>query len=111
MADTKSPSNPPRKRHWLRTIGIIFGILIVLLVAAYFIVTSSAFIKSVLVPRIGKAMNADISVSDATVHPFSEIVLQNLKVQTTGTEPLLTAKEVHAKYHLFSILGGNIVVD
>jgi uncharacterized protein involved in outer membrane biogenesis len=32
-------------------------------------------------------------------------------VQTTGTEPLVTAPEVRARYHLWDIIGGNINVD
>jgi DNA-binding response OmpR family regulator len=33
------------------------------------------------------AMNATITVSDASLHPFSEVVLKELKVQTTGAHP------------------------
>ena len=34
-----------------------------------------------------------------------------MKVQTTGTEPLLQAEEVRLRYSLFSILGGTMKVD
>lgn len=111
MADAKSSAAPQHKRRWLRVLGIVLGVLIVLLVLAYFTVTSSAFVKGVILPRVGKAMNADITAGEAGVSPFSQIILKNLKVQTTGTEPLLTANEVRLKYHLFDILGGNIAVD
>ncbi|HEU5397142.1 MAG TPA: AsmA family protein, partial [Verrucomicrobiae bacterium] len=110
MNDAKS-SSAPRGRRWLRIFGIIVAVLIVLLVAAWFTVTSSAFVKGVILPRVAKAMNAQISVSDVSVSPFSQIDLKNLKVQTTGTEPLLEAKEVRAQYHLFAILGGNLAID
>ncbi|HEU6448558.1 MAG TPA: AsmA family protein [Verrucomicrobiae bacterium] len=111
MADMKSlPAQRP-KRRWLRISGIVLGVLILLLVAAYFTVTSSAFVKGVILPRAGKVMNATVTASDASVNPFSQIVLRNLKVQTTGEEPLLTAGEVRLKYHLFAILRGNVAVD
>ena len=77
----------------------------------YFVATSSGFFKSFILPRVSKAVGAEITVSDATISPFSEVVLHNLKVQSTGAEPLLTATEVHARYHLREILGGNIHVD
>ena len=56
-------------------------------------------------------MNADITVADASIHPFKEVVLHNLVVKTTGDEPLVTAPEVHAKYSLMDMIGGKIHVD
>jgi len=85
--------------------------VIVLLVVMYFVATSSGFFKGVILPRVGKAMNAQVTVSDASISPFSKVVLHNLKVQTTGPEPLVTAPEVRLRYSLLAILGGNIRVD
>jgi hypothetical protein len=82
-----------------------------LLVAAYFIATSSAFFKSAILPRVGQALNAQVTVSDASIHPFHEVVLRDLKVQTTGSEPLLSVPEVRARYSLRDIIGGNINVE
>ena len=78
---------------------------------AYFVATSSAFFKGVILPRASKALNATITVSDASVSPFRQVVLHNLKVQTAGSEPLVTAPEVRLRYSLMDILGGNIHVD
>jgi uncharacterized protein involved in outer membrane biogenesis len=89
----------------------VFGILIVLLVVVYFVATSGAFFKGVILPRVGKAMNAQVTVSDASISPFSQVVLRNLKVQTTGSEPLVTATEVRLRYSLMNIIRGNIHVD
>jgi hypothetical protein len=82
-----------------------------LLVVAYFVVTSSAFFKGVILPRAGKAVGSQITVADASISPFSQVHLPQLKVQTTGTEPLLQAEEVRLRYSPFSILGGTIKVD
>src|SRR5438477_584286 len=109
MAETTTPAPAPRhRRRWLRVVLGVFGVLLVLIVAGYFVATSSGFLKSVILPRAGKSMNAEITVSDASIHPFSEVVLKNLKVQTTGTEPLVTAAEVHARYSLMDIIRGKI---
>src|SRR2546423_14513764 len=103
---------PPRKkRRWLRVISFIFLFLILLLVAAYFVATSSAFFKGVILPRAGKSLNADITVSEASISPFKEVTLHNLQVRTTGEEPLVTAPEVRLRYSLMDIIGGNIHVD
>ena len=87
------------------------GTLIVLLVILYFVATSSGFFKGVILPKVSKALNAQVSVSSASISPFSQVVLHDLKVQTTGTEPLLSANEVRARYSLWAILHGNIHVD
>ncbi len=112
MNDTTVGSPAPRKRRgWLRAIAWIFGVLIVLLVAVYLVATSGAFFKGVILPRVSKAINAEVSVSDASISPFKQVVLHNLKVQTTGAEPLVTAAEVRLRYSLLDIIKGNIHVD
>ncbi len=111
MADTMITPAPRKRRGWLRALTWILSCLIVLLIVAYFVATSSAFFKGVILPRVGKSLNADITVSDASIHPFSHVILRDLKIQAKGEQPVLAAPEVRARYHLFSIIGGNIRVD
>ena len=112
MADTKvTPPAPKKRRGWLRALAWIFIILIVLVVAVYFVGTSSAFLKGVILPRVSKSLAADVTIGDASMHPFKEVVLHNLKVQPRGAEPLVTAPEVRARYSLMDIIRGNIHVD
>src|SRR5215471_10540357 len=112
MADTNVNSPTPKKRRsWLRLLLGIIAVFVVLLVVVYFIATSSAFLKGVILPRASKAMNANITVSDASISPFSQVVLHDLKVQTTGAEPLVSASEVRLRYSLMDIIRGNLHVD
>src|SRR5437660_12840733 len=112
MANTTvSPSTPRKPRRWLRVVVLILGIFILLLVVVYFVGTSSAFFKGVILPRVSKAMNANVTVADASISPFSSVILHDLKVQTTGPEPLVTATEVRAVYHLGDILRGKIHIE
>ena len=111
---TDTTSNTPglkKRRSWLRALAWLVGIIIVLLVVVYFVATSSGFFKGFILPKVSKAMNAQVTVSSASISPFSQVVLHDLKVQTTGTEPLVTASEVRARYHLMDIIRGNIRVD
>jgi len=111
-AETPPTPQPHRNRHrFLKAIVWIFCIFIVLIVAVYFVGTSSAFLKGVILPRVSKSLNAEITVADASIHPFKEVVLHNLVVKTTGDEPLVTAQEVHARYSLMDIIGGKIHID
>src|SRR5262249_39734399 len=77
-------------------------------VVVYFVGTSSAFLKGFILPKVSKSLNAEVTVSDATMSPFSQVVLKDLKVQTTGTEALVTAPEVRLRYSLMDIIGGPI---
>src|SRR4051794_31104714 len=84
--DTKTTSRKPRR--WLRWIGIIFGCVMVGLLIMYFVGTSEWALKSVILPKVSKSMNAQVTVDGANLSPFSAVTLRGLKVQTTGTEPL-----------------------
>src|SRR5882724_4215781 len=112
MTDTKATMAAPRQRRsWLRTLVWVFVAFAVLLLVAYFVGTSSAFFKGVVLPKISSALNAGVTVSDASISPLHEVILHNLKVQTTGSEPLVSAPEVRLHYSLLQIMGGNIQVD
>jgi hypothetical protein len=114
MADaiTTVPKPGPRKRgSWLRIILGVLVVLVVLLVTVYFVVTSSAFLQKQILPRVSRAINARVTVSSADIHPFSEIILHDLKIQATNQAPVLVAHEARVRYSLLDILGGNIHVD
>ena len=107
--ETQTGSRPPRR--WLRRLGFVCAALAVLLVIAWFVGTSAWALKSVILPRVSSAMNAKVTVDDASISPFSAVTLQGLKVETTGAEPLVSAKEVRLRYSLMDIIKGNINVS
>ena len=109
--ETTTTRSPAPKRSWLKKLLFIFGALAVLLVIVWFVVTSDAFFKGTILPRVGKAMNATLTADAASISPFSQVSIKGLKLQTTGTEPLLTATEIRARYSLTAMLGGTIKVD
>src|ERR1035437_7319993 len=100
-----------KQRSWLqRALPIaawVAGVLVILTLVAYPVVTSSGFIKGVILPRVSAVIHADVTVTGISVHPFSKITVRGLKVQAKGQEPVITAPEVSASYSLWSILGGN----
>jgi uncharacterized protein involved in outer membrane biogenesis len=108
--ETSAPQ-PARRRSWRRKLLFTTGALLGFLVVVYFVVTSSAFFKGVILPRVGRAMGGEVTVADASLSPFSQVTLRQLKVKTTGAEPLLQAEEVRLRYGLFAILGGTLKVD
>ena len=103
-------TNSRRPRRWLRWLGYSVGGLLLILVLAYFVGTSGWALKSVILPKVSSAMNAKVTVEDASLSPFSAVTLRGLKVETTGTEPLVSAKEVRLRYSLMDIIKGNVNV-
>ncbi|HEY0454779.1 MAG TPA: AsmA family protein, partial [Verrucomicrobiae bacterium] len=107
-----TPGRAPRKRRGiLKTLFWIFLPLLVVLLVAYFVGTSTAFIKGFLLPRVSKSMDTEITVSDVAIHPFSSVMFKDLKVQPHGAQTLLTAREMRAHYSLWDIIRGKIKVD
>ncbi len=111
MSESNSTDGSGPRSGLIRKLGIVGVVLLVLVGVLYFVVTSGAFFKSFILPRVGKAANAEITVADASISPFSQVVLDKVKVQTAGQEPLLTADQVRVRYNLMSILRGNYVVE
>jgi len=106
----------PRKRGaWLRVIMWLLAIIVVLLVMVYFVATSSSFLQHQILPRVSDSLNANVTVSSAEIHPFSHVVLRDLKVQprnhVTNQPPLLTVPSLNLNYSLMDIIGGKIHVD
>lgn len=101
---------PSRLRIAIRIAAWVAGVLAIMMVVAYFVVSSSTFIKGVILPRVSAAIHADVTVTDISVHPFSKITVRGLKVQAKGQEPVITAPEFRASYSLWSILRGNLRV-
>ena len=95
MSTTTASTNPaPQKKRSIgKIIGVVLSIPILLVVIGYFVATSSAFFKGVILPQVGKAMNADLTVADASISPFSQVVLTKLEVKPHGKETLLKADE------------------
>src|ERR1035438_5664791 len=107
IASLTIEKQPSRLRIAIRIAAWIAGVLVILTLVAYPVVTSSGFIKRVILPRVSAAIRADVTVTDISVHPFSKITVRGLKVQAKGQEPVITASEVRASYSLWSILRGN----
>ena len=104
---------PPQKKRrvWPRILAWLVVLFLLLVVAAYFVVTSAAFLKGVVLPRLGDAIHANVSVSSIVFSPSRQIVLRDLKVQAKGQPPVLTVPELKVRYHLWDILRGKVHVD
>lgn len=103
--------NDVKRRRWGRTVLVILLVIFVPLVIGYFVATSEPFFKGVILPKASKSLNAKITVARASIHPFSQVVLRGVKVETTGTQPLATMQEARLRYSLMDIIRGNIKVS
>ncbi len=101
----------PKSRKWLKIVAGGAGGILLIIVVLYFVGTSAAFFRGFILPKVSASLNAKVTVSDASISPFSEVSLKNLKVETTGADPLFAAAELRARYSLWDIIGGHINVE
>ena len=111
MAQTTTTPTPRKRPGILRILLIVTAVLLALLVAAFFYLTSASFVKGTVLPKAGAALNSDITVSEVAIHPFRSVTFRDLKLTPRGRETLLTATEVRANYSLWQILRGDLLVE
>ena len=99
-------SNTSRSRWPLILAGFI-GLLVIL----YLVLTSGAFIRSIVLPKVATALNSELTVDDLSLSPFSSLSLRKLTLKPKGAETLATVEELRVRYSLTAIIGGNIQVD
>ncbi len=68
---TATTAQPIRRRKWL----IAAGSVVLLLVVGWFVLTSGPVVKALVLPRVAKALHADLSVEGLSLSPFSGIDL------------------------------------
>jgi hypothetical protein len=95
---------------WLKRAGIGLGVLVLVLVVVAAIVTRPRFITSVIVPRVGKAIQTDIRIGALEFAPFSRVQAGEVRVGPEDV-PLLQGKLMRVRYRLLSALTGRIQVD
>lgn len=99
------------RRRWLVVAGLAVLGLVCLLVLAYNVVTSAWFLKRVVLPRAGRALGAELTVSNAVIHPLSELELIGLRVTPLGQPALAIVGRIHVRYRLGALLKGRVAVD
>lgn len=80
------------------------------LLVLYVFVTSSLFLKWIVLPRVGAALGSEVAVTRISLSPFSSVRLSGLRLTPKGAETLVAAEEVQVQYDLGAILGGTLTV-
>lgn len=92
---------------WL---GFFLLLFLVLLVAMYFVLTSSPVLRALVLPRVAAALGAGVTADHLALSPLSSLRIQNLGIATGGAIPVLRVQEVYVRYDLWSIVRGRYVV-
>lgn len=111
MSEPATPAAPAKRSSRGRKLLFAGIALAILLVICFFVATSSAFLKAVVLPRVGTGIGATVTAAEVSLLPFSQLVLRQVQVQTTGAEPLFAAQEVRVRYHLWDLIGGDVRLD
>ena len=110
MSMTLSPST----RRTLRIAGIAAIVLILLVVLAWWYGTSNAFFQRFVLPRISQKLGARVEVGHAQIRPLRSVVLSEIRMrsgQAGEDRPILEAREIRVRYHLFRLLRGQVDLD
>ncbi len=97
-----------RKWGWGRWLSLLLGLLVVGVLGLYLLVSSSWFVKQMVVPRLSSSFNSSISVSSVSFQPFSGISLNGFRLNPKDEEWLINANEVSLRYDFRAAMGGSI---
>jgi hypothetical protein len=92
-------------------LAVLAALLLLVLVALWFVVTSPAFVKSFVLPRASRAIGAEITLDEVSVSPFRKVEGSGLKIQAPGREPLLQVERFRARYSLMGLLSRKLTVE
>lgn len=108
--DKKPTPNHPVKRSRKKFFLALIAVIPLAIVLLYFVVTSSAFITSVVLPRVGGKLDSKITAQSVQLKPFSGINLSEVTWTPNNAEPLIQSGDVRVQYSLMDIIGGRIVI-
>ncbi|MDW8380629.1 MAG: AsmA family protein [Verrucomicrobiota bacterium] len=97
-------------RRWGR-IALVVGGTILLLVGIWQLLTSNYFMQRVVLPMVSRQLNADILVDRIKLRPLKRLLVENLRVQPKGAEPLLEARVVTVEYRWQDLIQGRLTID
>jgi hypothetical protein len=100
-----------KRRHWRRRLLFLAGAFILVLIAAYSFVTSSAFITGIALPGVGKALNATLTAESADLRALSSVEIHHLTLTLPGGEPILRADRVKVLFSPRKIALGHIAIQ
>ncbi|HEX3717623.1 MAG TPA: AsmA family protein [Verrucomicrobiae bacterium] len=107
-----SPPPTPNKRiSWPRKLLYAACGFVLFVVLGYFFVSSGAFFKAAILPRIGREIGAKITVGGVSISPFSYLYLNDVKIIVPGDEQVFNADNVRLDYSLMSFLRGTVKVN
>ena len=95
------------RKYFVRTIVILF----IIIITAYFVLTSGWFVRKVVIPVAEQYTGLIIAADEINVSPITgNFELGNLRV-SYGDEVALKSGKTALKVNLFSLLSGKIAVD
>jgi hypothetical protein len=98
------------KRPVKITLGVLLG-LPVLLVLLGVIITRDGFLRSVVLPRAGDALEADLSASSIRLNPFSSLEIRDFSLRKHDESLDVSLARLRLDFSLRRILGGQIGFD
>lgn len=106
-ATAATPRAKGRRGKW----RWVLGVGLILVISAYFVLTSSFFLKGVVLPRVGRALHAEVTATELQFSPFSQVTIKGLKITPQGAARLLAVDLIRVRYHGPALLRGHLKID
>jgi hypothetical protein len=100
-----------RSRLWQQVFVGLILMFVLLLLTAYFVVSSNSFFQYFIVPKLSSALNAELKVAHSDVRPFSGVELRDISLTPKGREQLLGARNLRVRLQFSALLRGKIVLE
>ncbi len=114
MSDQPVAPPPPRRRTpGSRRLRLLLGLVLLVVLGlggAYFLLTRSAVLKTLVLPRVEAALRARVTADTIALRPWSEVHLTAVELTPTGEPTLFRAAEIAVRYDLVSLLRGRFVL-
>jgi len=94
------------KRSWKKWFLGVGLCLLLMLVVVWNVVGSEWFLRTVVLPRVGEAINGSITFQSADWALRRSLVLRGISVEAEGQKPCLQVEEFQVDYSLMELLSG-----
>src|SRR5437763_807994 len=105
-AEAGSPPVKKKRWRWLRVIGVLFALLIVLVVLIPTIAGLS-FVRSIVISRVNDNLNGHIEIDDWSLGWTGGVVAKGIRIFDTGGTKIASIDRMATQQSLIGAIRGN----
>lgn len=104
----KKVATPRKPGRWRRRLVWGVGIVLLLLIVGWSVLSSNWFMRAVLLPKLNHALNSTVQFEHSRWSFGSQLQLEGVTLHTIGERPLLKASRVQINYQWRDLFAGRM---